>query len=345
MRSHVLPFGALIIELGRFCPVECAHCHVESDTTTREKLNEPMLKRAISEFSKLPYARYVYLTGGEPFSHRSLLAASLDAARTGGLKSYVLTSAYWARTIRSASSTLSNLPHVDLVGISYDQYHAPRVPIRSILNAANAFRSRGTSVFLALGSFGPSDLIRMTTISELKKLGCGDLPVVHYPLLARGKGAGLPELQGLELARESAGGCRSIGAPVLTASGKMCACCHTNAANATRNGLPDPLAISSTADVREAAAKFASSRFYRALRTIGPLEIAQFCGINLDNQSRPDVDICNVCDQVRSERNRSKLLRFLSSDEFPEKRVKAIELFHEGGVMAQFRDCVKYESR
>jgi hypothetical protein len=298
LRAHFSEFGVLIVELGRFCPVECAHCHVESDRSTRDRLPIEQICSSIEQFAGLPNAEFVALTGGEPFSYRDALSSAIDASSRYGLKSYVLTSALWASSAVRAERLLKSVGIPSLLGVSIDRYHLVRVPLERPLNALRAAAEVGSSPFLALGSFGPTDPIRREVKAALQAADLGAIQIINYPLLARGKGAGLPELQGRTLDNPANEGCLSIGTPVLTTRGAISACCHTNVANSIRAGEYDRLILGDDANITGAYHRYRSDPLMQTIQRHGPLELAMQSGIAVPEMIA-NGDMCEVCDYTR----------------------------------------------
>ena len=294
IRAFSRMFGALILELGRFCPVECEHCHVMSTKKTLDRLSKRDIADYIQTFSRIEGAEFVQITGGEPFSHRPLLKEALSTISSTSLYSYVLTSASWAPTMRIADNQLTDIPKIDLLGFSIDRYHLRRVPLSNIVNGIKAARSRSWSVFVTIGSDGVNDPFRSEVLSTLKAAKLESIPIVHYPLLARGAGADLEELNGRTLKRTASVGCASLGSLVVTSTGNVSACCNSNTANACRAG--NRTALSLPSDLALARSRFRESDFIFATRMLGPFQIAKAMGIDLE----ADLDMCFVCENLQS---------------------------------------------
>lgn len=298
LRAHFSKLGVLIIELGRYCPVQCDHCHVESDMTTKERLSLTVVLDAIRAFAELPSSQFVSFTGGEPFVYWKILSEALSAVESSDLSSFVLTSGSWADTETKSVDILKKIGVPDLLGISIDRYHLQKLSIDNPCNAAFAATQLGVPAFIALGSFGPHDPIREYVRDILNARGCENISIIHYPLLSRGKGAGLPELDGLSLDNPSDQACLSIGAQVLTTSGAITACCHTTVANNARSRTNDPLVMSKTGSIKESVETFYQSRLVRLLRNSGPIGAANELGIDLPDDIMSS-DICVCCDFLR----------------------------------------------
>jgi pyruvate-formate lyase-activating enzyme len=299
LRAHFRDLGALIIEIGSYCPVECRHCHVSSDRSTTTYLTNAQIQTAITSFSGLSSSSFVSFTGGEPFVYKKRLITALACAKEHGLFTYVLTSAHWAKDDRTASLVLRDIDdRIDLLGFSVDQYHLEKQPLERTLFGLKAAIARSMNVFVALGSFGSQDPIRAIVREAIKASSGPAVQIVNYPLLPRGKGAGLPELKDIDLTNEPNESCLSVGTPVVTSTGVVAACCHTNVANDARAGNKGPLVLGTIDEAENVWSSYANSRYTRLIRDHGPIRVATEYNVALPLESK-HWDICKVCDFVR----------------------------------------------
>ena len=269
-------------------------------------------------------------TGGEPFSFQENLSTALQAIRQEGLVSYTLTSGAWAKTPKRASEVLDALPPIDLFAVSIDVYHKKVLGFDPPLNALRAAVEHGSSVFVCIGHMGLNDPFREEVTSKLDDYLRSNIEIIYYPLLARGSGSNLPELQGRELSRPATQPCFSIGAPLITANGELVACCHTSEANKARTGRRTPLVFGNGSDFNNGVHDYLHDPFALGMRTVGPVELAEVAEIETPH-GFADWDICAACEFLQSNIHQAKIVLAVSSGKLNRMRLEMLdEVFSEG---------------
>ena len=116
------------------CTARCAHCITFAAPRVARKMPLETARRFVEDVRQTPEFDGIVFTGGENFVHRDeLLQLVRDCTRLG-LKSEIISNAYWAASDAAARRMLT--PFVDAgldsLRISIDDYHIPYVPIPSV---------------------------------------------------------------------------------------------------------------------------------------------------------------------------------------------------------------------
>ena len=129
---------ALGILVTMKCPLECAHCGIESSPRREEVLDRDLIVSRLREIGEQGKIKQLIITGGEPFSVRPLLQSILEVAFEYDICTYVQSSGFWASSKERAIATLTQLPRITNLGISADEYHESFVPLQYVKNALEA---------------------------------------------------------------------------------------------------------------------------------------------------------------------------------------------------------------
>ncbi|UCD22186.1 MAG: hypothetical protein JSW22_00665 [Chloroflexota bacterium] len=107
------------------CDSECDHCFVYSSPQAKGTFTLDQTKRALYELAKIETIEWVYFEGGEPFLFYPLMHEGIRIARDMGLKTGLVTNAYWATSAEDAELWLKPLQDSGLstISISDDVYH------------------------------------------------------------------------------------------------------------------------------------------------------------------------------------------------------------------------------
>lgn len=144
--------GVVGLLITRRCPLECSHCIVGSRSVVSGPEPEiPTLLRWIDGIAEAS-VKWVSITGGEPFLYPDkILAAVLHLSRYG-LRSTVVTSAFWATSTHKVVRLLEPLCSAGLngLGISYDRFHSRVIPSINVRYALEGAKRLGIRICLSL---------------------------------------------------------------------------------------------------------------------------------------------------------------------------------------------------
>jgi hypothetical protein len=108
------------------CTFECDHCFLYCGPRSSGTFTVEQIRRVLSEAEKIGTIDNVYFEGGEPFLYYPLMVEGVRLAREAGMKTGLVTNAYWATAREDADLWLGPLcPHelYDL-SLSDDAFHS-----------------------------------------------------------------------------------------------------------------------------------------------------------------------------------------------------------------------------
>ena len=152
------------------CNAACENCGTLSNPSTRIHLSQDQVVRAITEAAELDFLNVVF-TGGEPTLRPRILEAGIALAARLGLRTRIVTNAYWAKTIKLAEKKISDLVEIGLdeINFSSGDQHARFVPMDRIVNAILAACEIGIRFHV---------MIETTSQNKLRKTN-----FIEHPLL------------------------------------------------------------------------------------------------------------------------------------------------------------------
>jgi len=248
---RVLQSRTLTILTTDKCTAKCAHCSMNSSPHRQAKLSVQQIRRYIDEAIEATDINFVIFAGGEPLLLGDDLYESLHHVRARGLKSRVITNAYWATSPRAASQTVERLCSSGLheLNISIDDFHLPYIDAQRVRFAFNAARRADFEAVILVHCSGRDTkfndaeldaligerLPRMfdenrQAVSFPRPLPRPFLAVSNSTLQAIGRGTNLdlgevPQEAWSEQAR-AIGGCPwAVRSPAISPSGRLLACC------------------------------------------------------------------------------------------------------------------------
>jgi organic radical activating enzyme len=142
----------VIVHINRRCPLRCRHCVVgfsEDFRGSDYRISPEELADTIGEINASVYS-VVLFTGGEPSLDPDLLRVGIIACKFQGLFSAVSTAPIWAASSSAAEKFLDSVPGLDVLALSYDQYHLEFLNIGHYETAARAAHARRLRVVLNL---------------------------------------------------------------------------------------------------------------------------------------------------------------------------------------------------
>lgn len=109
------------------CNFECDHCFVYSSPRAEGTFTLEKIRRVLDESVKMGTVEWVYFEGGEPFLFYPLMVEGLRIAGDRGLKTGVVSNAYWAISDEDAELWLRPFCELQVsdVSVSDDAFHYP----------------------------------------------------------------------------------------------------------------------------------------------------------------------------------------------------------------------------
>lgn len=308
------------------CTASCAHCMMNSRPERNEKLSTAMICETVDKFlhEKVPLQLVVF-TGGEATLLYSDLLDAIAFCSENGLKTRLITNAWWASSKEKADIMIDLLCEVGLseINFSADDYHAQYIEFDYIKNAWHSSKCKGFDSVVIANMIGPKSYITDKFICEqlqedVQKLWInkGRLPNI-YPakdgtkyLIAManiqrlGQGKNIPEddvfypKNSHELKSRCVMVCKN---PALSAEGHLLACCGFDAHG---NEYLD-LGNLRNKTVMDLWNEGNQRLFIRAVNKLGPYFIMNFVKKKLkkDIFKHRYCSMCEICSDISSNKD------------------------------------------
>ncbi len=107
------------------CNFECDHCFLYCGPNAKGTFTLNKLRKAFNEMTKIRTLEWVYFEGGEPFLFYPLMLEGIRIAHGVGLKTGVVTNAYWSTSVEDAALWLKPLCELEVsdLSLSDDLFH------------------------------------------------------------------------------------------------------------------------------------------------------------------------------------------------------------------------------
>lgn len=222
---------SVTININSRCPLSCAHCMVgfsPSHKGTPWRIDEGVLVDMIARLDRAS-CQTVLLAGGEPTMDRDLIRAAARACERAGIKIGIISAPIWASTEESARRLFDGIGRLDLLTLSYDQYHLEFLAFRHYEHAVREAAARGTAVHVHISYSTLQELqwlkASMRPVQPLLK-GISEMRVFPYgnaarPGIIQHEAVTLNELADLQRVQRSC----ILGAAVLDDKHRVHGCC------------------------------------------------------------------------------------------------------------------------
>jgi len=315
-----------VIVISTTCNFLCDHCSVRNSAYDRYKLPREIMIKFIDELSKIPTAKLIAFTGGEPTLFLNDLLYGIEYAHKKGFITRLVTNGWWARTYESASKYIKMFKShgLDEINTSYDDYHAKFAKIDNIANLIKVALEEGLRVALGVitieENYYNADRVKeeiskrlSMTVEELEKrvFFIEDQPApvgVASTLYSKEKDRFVANRPKLDV------GCPNIGSILtLLPNGDVKACCG----HPIFQSMNDPFLLGNiNKEDLATMVKYAQSRlFYWALRFLGPKRLLERIGVKGEY-----THLCHACEVIiKNEEYSKKIANYL--------KTHAIEVF------------------
>jgi hypothetical protein len=181
---------SVTININRRCPLSCAHCMVGYSQTHHGspwRMDPAVLVRMIESLDRST-CQTVLLAGGEPTMDRDLIRVAVQACARAGVKVGIISAPIWGATPDSAKRLFETIGGLDVLILSYDQYHLEFLSFRHYENAVREASARGTTVIVHISYSTERELqtlkLSMRPLAPLLK-GISEMRVFPYGDAAR----------------------------------------------------------------------------------------------------------------------------------------------------------------
>jgi hypothetical protein len=127
------------------CTARCDHCITIAGPKVRRKMTLEDARAVVASVARVPQLDGIVFTGGENFIHRDELLELVRDCTALGLRSEVITNAFWATSPSAAREALAPFREagLGLVRISVDRFHLPYVSTDRVHTALAALKDAG----------------------------------------------------------------------------------------------------------------------------------------------------------------------------------------------------------
>lgn len=192
-RANTAPKTArtVTILLNRRCPFKCRHCSQGFSASYRGEQGslKPGVLRSIIRGTGSSNYKLALLAGGEPSLNPELVALGIRECAKAGLISAMISAPVWAKSAKSAGAFLDKVPGLNVLILSYDQFHTESLSLDHYRNAAALACERGIQVEIATLYLDEQD--RKRQLAALKPIRRYAASVTARPVVTVGNAAAL----------------------------------------------------------------------------------------------------------------------------------------------------------
>ncbi len=152
LRGAVSDDGSqLVLYHTLLCSAECAHCIVEAGPRRRGRLPLESARAAIDGAARNGSITTVVFSGGESFIYLDDVLSLCQQARRLGLRTRVVTNAYWARSVAESAAQITRVFEggVDEIFVSFDEFHLPYVEPERVINVVRGAEQAARLPYIA----------------------------------------------------------------------------------------------------------------------------------------------------------------------------------------------------
>ncbi|MBP0458740.1 radical SAM protein [Streptomyces montanisoli] len=271
-----VPCAGVLLMVTQRCPLHCAHCSTSS-TMAGAHADGSALLRLVESFGPADRPELLMLTGGEPLLRPRLVTELAEAARARGVRTALLSGAFFARGGRLPASIRRAVRAVDHFSASIDRQHEREVPRTEVLRVLGSLLEDGTAVSLHITGADDDDPYLADVTREVR-LAFGDrVPMLVNEVRAVGRAAAwggsrtVPPAAAPGTARPLP--CAMAAWPVVTPDGAVLACGNQDAVDL--RPVPEHLLLGHIPqdDWPTLRGRALASPELRLIRSLGPLHL------------------------------------------------------------------------
>ncbi len=230
---------------------------------------EPLL-RFVRTFTQRDRPEVIIFTGGEPMLRPRLVAELASSARASGVRSAVLTGAFFARDGRFPGPVRRALDAVDHCSVSLDAFHEAQLPRRDVFILLRRLLDCGIAVSLHMVGTGPADPYLDDAIADVLRTFGGTVPMLVSDVRALGRAGDWHAAVSAAAAPGRVAPCLLAAWPVVCFDGTVTACCNQDVVDGPRRPAHLRLGHIATDSWPQVRQRSVSSPALRLLRSTGP---------------------------------------------------------------------------
>lgn len=220
------PGASTLLFITDRCPVECAHCSVDSRRDSPTIRDFAKFEAVLDWICGQSSFGVVGVSGGEPFVERRGLQLAAERITSAGKRLVVYTSGVWATRPSPPAWVSEVLDRCSTVFLSTDAFHAERVAEDRYVNAARSAADAGAWIVVQV--IDVPAMVEAARALLTRALGTRyeDYAELHLtPALTSGRGERVFFRQAVTLGRDL-GACPSLASPMVRYDGVATACCN-----------------------------------------------------------------------------------------------------------------------
>lgn len=148
---HILPTTLSLITTHQ-CTAACDHCCFSCGPKVKDFLPLDLARKAIAGAKEFGTFKVVVFSGGECFLLKKNLDELVAYSNSLGFRTRCVTNAYWATSVKGATSRLTALVEAGLneINFSTGPFHQKYVPLSRIINACKASTALGLTTVVTV---------------------------------------------------------------------------------------------------------------------------------------------------------------------------------------------------
>jgi organic radical activating enzyme len=276
LSQRQVPGAGLYLSLTRRCPLSCAHCSTNS-TFASEEHEAAIFRHLVESFTPTSRPEILVLTGGEPLIRPRLVAELIERAHAVGTRVVLASGMFFARQSTIPPLLDRCIRTVDHFTASLDVFHERQVARQDVFRVIHRLVDRGQDVSLMVVGLNEEDPYLDDVIDDVRRSFDDRVPMLVNVVGAVGRAREWmnpePEQSAPVHPVVDAYPCDLAAWPVVAYDGTVVACCNQDVVDGP---APAHLRIGQAAvDGWETViARYRDSAMLRAIRTFGPLYIA-----------------------------------------------------------------------
>lgn len=148
---HILPTTLSLITTHQ-CTAACDHCCFSCSPQIKDFLPIDLARKAIAGAKEFGTFKVVVFSGGECFLLKKNLDELVSYSNSLGFRTRCVTNAYWATSVKNATSRLTTLIDAGLneINFSTGPFHQQYVPLSRVINACKASAALGLTTVVTV---------------------------------------------------------------------------------------------------------------------------------------------------------------------------------------------------
>jgi hypothetical protein len=208
------------------CPVGCAHCSVDSRTTSPSITDFALFEDILDWLCEQGEMEVVGISGGEPFVERRGLTQAVERLDGAGKLVVLYTSGVWASAAETPRWIAQVLERAGTVFLSTDAFHQDQIADETYIRAARTVAAAGAWIIVQV--IGVDGMVARAR--ALLRAAFGDdfsrfAELRLTPALTAGRGANVFTSAHRQPGRAFAP-CAAVASPIIRYDGVATACCN-----------------------------------------------------------------------------------------------------------------------